>query len=41
MATLELYLVRHGLAAERSEWDPENLAEQPLDIARVKALFSD
>lgn len=27
--------------AERSEWDPENLAEQPLDIARVKALFSD
>ena len=27
--------------AERSEWDPERLDEQPLDIARVKAMFSD
>jgi len=28
-------------AAERSEWDPENLHEAPLDIERVKAIFSD
>ena len=27
--------------AERSEWDPESLDEHPLDIARVKAQFSD
>jgi predicted metal-dependent enzyme (double-stranded beta helix superfamily) len=27
--------------AERSEWDAENLTEQPLDIERVKAQFSD
>jgi predicted metal-dependent enzyme (double-stranded beta helix superfamily) len=26
--------------AERSEWDPERLEEQPLDIERVKAMFS-
>lgn len=26
---------------ERSEWDPEDLREQPLDMARVRALFSD
>ncbi len=27
--------------AERSEWDPENLHESPLDIERVKAMFED
>ncbi len=27
--------------AERSEWDPERLSEEPLDIERVKAMFSD
>jgi len=27
--------------AERSEWDAEELSEQPYDIAKVKALFSD
>ncbi|MDW4498199.1 hypothetical protein R5H30_09430 [Sulfitobacter sp. D35] len=26
---------------ERSEWDPERLTEQALDIARVKAMFAD
>ena len=25
---------------ERSEWDPERLEEHPLDIERVKAIFS-
>jgi predicted metal-dependent enzyme (double-stranded beta helix superfamily) len=28
-------------AAERSEWDAENLTEQPYDMDRVKAMFSD
>ncbi|MDK3074379.1 hypothetical protein QO034_14845 [Sedimentitalea sp. JM2-8] len=27
--------------AERSEWDPDSLHENPLDIERVKAMFSD
>ena len=27
--------------AERSEWDAENLTEQPYDMSKVKALFSD
>lgn len=27
--------------AERSEWDAENLSEQPYDMSRVRALFSD
>lgn len=27
--------------AERSEWDAENLTEQPYDMDRVKAMFSD
>ncbi|MDH3666738.1 MAG: hypothetical protein OEN23_07385 [Paracoccaceae bacterium] len=27
--------------AERSEWDAENLTEQPYDMSRVKAMFSD
>ncbi|MBY8977449.1 hypothetical protein KHP62_16675 [Rhodobacteraceae bacterium NNCM2] len=27
--------------AERSEWDPDNLHEAPLDIERIKALFED
>lgn len=26
---------------ERSEWDPEDLTEHRLDIARVKAMFAD
>lgn len=26
--------------AERSEWDAENLTEQPYDMTRVKAMFS-
>ena len=28
-------------AAERSEWDAENLTEQPYDMDKVKAMFSD
>jgi predicted metal-dependent enzyme (double-stranded beta helix superfamily) len=27
--------------AERSEWDAENLIEQPYDMAKVKAMFGD
>ncbi len=27
--------------AERSEWDPGELSERPLDMARVRAQFSD
>jgi len=27
--------------AERSEWDPESLAEHPYDIEKVRALFAD
>ena len=26
---------------ERSEWDPENLSEQPIDLDKIKALFND
>lgn len=27
--------------AERSEWDPENLHENPFDMERVRAMFED
>ena len=27
--------------AERSEWDPENLSEQDIDLEKLKALFND
>ena len=27
--------------AERSEWDAENLSEQPYDMDKIKALFTD
>ncbi|MFD2205642.1 hypothetical protein [Kiloniella antarctica] len=26
---------------ERSEWEPETLAEQPIDLDKIKALFND
>jgi predicted metal-dependent enzyme (double-stranded beta helix superfamily) len=28
-------------AAERSEWEPETLAERPYDLAKAKAMFGD
>ena len=27
--------------AERSEWDPEDLSERPIDMERIRAQFSD
>ena len=27
--------------AERSEWDPESLHENPFDMERVKAMFGE
>jgi hypothetical protein len=26
---------------ERSEWEPETLAEQPIDLDKIKAIFND